>query len=111
MARLGNPVQDIAFWIVLDRCMSEGIGVPRLESLPDDAETLHHWGDISGHRAEAGTLLFYEIFAGFCFTFVMARVMTREKMKGTMPAEDTYDVDNLASQTLVKLLAKAGVSS
>jgi aminoglycoside phosphotransferase (APT) family kinase protein len=110
MARLGNPVQDIAFWVVLDRSMSEGIGIPRLEGLPDEAETIRHWESVSGHRAEAGPLLFYEIFAGFCFTFVMARVMTREKLLGAMPAEDPYDVDNLASQTLVKLFEKAGVS-
>jgi aminoglycoside phosphotransferase (APT) family kinase protein len=110
MARLGNPLQDIAFWNVLDRCMSEGIGIPRLEGLPDEAETLRHWESVSGQRAEAGTLQFYEIFAGFCFTYVMARVMTREKLNGTLPAEDPYDVDNLASQTLVKLLEKAGVS-
>jgi len=110
MARLGNPVQDIAFWIVLDDCMSERIGIPRLEGLPDEAETISHWERISGHRAEAGPLLFYKIFAAFCFTSIMARIMSCEKQKGTLPAEDTFDVDNLASQALVKLLEEAGVS-
>ncbi|MBW2232550.1 MAG: phosphotransferase family protein [Deltaproteobacteria bacterium] len=110
MARLGNPVQDIALWLVMDRCLSEGIGVARLEGLPDESETLSHWERISGHRAEARELLFYKIFSAFCFTFVMARVMTREKKRGTMPAESSYDVDNLASQALVKLLERAGTS-
>ena len=110
MAWLGNPVQDIAFWIVLDKCLSEGIGVPRLEGLPDEAETLSHWERVSGCKAEAESLRFYKIFSAFCFTFVMARVMTREKQKGTMPADNTYDVDNLASQALAKLLQEAGVS-
>ena len=110
MARLGSPVQDLAFWIVMDGCLSEGIGIPRLEGLPDEAETISHWERISGHRAETESLLFYKIFAGFCFTFIMARLMTCEKQKGTLPADDTYDVDNLASQALVKLLREAGVS-
>jgi aminoglycoside phosphotransferase (APT) family kinase protein len=111
MARLGNPVQDIAFWLVLDQCMSEGIGIPRLEGLPDEAETLSHWQQVSAHEADARSLRFYKIFAAFCFTFVMARVMTREKQQGTIPADNTYDVDNLASQALVKLLTEAGVST
>jgi len=111
MARLGNPVQDVAYWLVMDHCLSEGIGVARLEGLPDEAETLSHWERISGHRAEAEPLLFYKIFAAFCFTFVMARVMTREKQQGTMPAENPYDVDNLASQALAQLLEQAGVTA
>lgn len=110
MARLGNPLQDVALWLIMDRCLSEGIGVARLAGLPDEAETLSHWERISGYRAEAEQLLFYKIFSAFCFTFVMARVMTREKQKGAMPAESTYDVDNLASQALVKLLARAGTA-
>ena len=55
-------------------------------------------------------MLFYKIFGAFCFTFVMARVMSREKQKGTIPADDRYDVDNLASQALVGWLEEAGVS-
>jgi aminoglycoside phosphotransferase (APT) family kinase protein len=108
MARLGNPLQDLALWIVMDGCLSGGIGIPRLEGLADEAETIRHWEQVSGHRADARSLLFYKIFSAFCFTFVMARVMTREKQNGTMPAESTYDVDNLASQALVKLLQEAG---
>lgn len=108
MARLGNPVQDIAYWLVLDRSLSEGIGASRLEGLPDEAETLSHWERISGYHADPESLLFYKIFCGLIFTFVMARVMTREKQKGTIPAESTYDVDNLASQALTRLLREAG---
>jgi hypothetical protein len=107
MARLGNPVQDVALWIVMDQCLSEGIGVPRLEGLPDEAETLRHWEHISGRKAEEECLLFYKIFAAFCFTFVMARLMTCEKQKGRMPADSTFDVDNLASQALARLLETA----
>ena len=108
MARLGNPVQDIAYWLVLDRSLSEGIGMGRLEGLPDEQETLRHWEDTSGYRADAESLRFYKIFCGLVFTFVMARVMTREKQKGTMPADNPYDVDNLASQALAKMLLEVG---
>lgn len=59
MARLGNPVQDIAYWLVLDHSLSSGIGIPRLEGLPDEAETLRHWESISGvpRGARAAALL------------------------------------------------------
>jgi aminoglycoside phosphotransferase (APT) family kinase protein len=30
MVRIGNPVQDLAWWIALDRCFSESLGVPRI---------------------------------------------------------------------------------
>lgn len=107
MARLGNPVQDLAYWLVLDYCLSEALGFPRIAAAPGESETIAIWERATGFKADR--LLYYKIFAAWCFTMILARVMTREKLRGNLPAEDRFDIDNMASQTLVKLLKQAGV--
>ncbi|MFK7978041.1 MAG: phosphotransferase family protein [Halioglobus sp.] len=108
MARLGNPLTDFGYWLVLDHCMSLGLGVEKMAPAPDEAASLALWEKVSGHSGE--NLLFYKIFAAWRFTMIMARVITREKMQGNLPEEDNYDVDNLGSQALQQLLEQAGVS-
>jgi aminoglycoside phosphotransferase (APT) family kinase protein len=36
-ACLGDPVQDLAWWLASDRCFTEGISVERLPGIPDRA--------------------------------------------------------------------------
>lgn len=106
MARLGNPVQDLGYWLILDYCLSEALGFERIAATPSETETIAIWEQASGFKAD--NLLYYKIFAAWCFTMILARVMTREKLKGNLPEEDRFDIDNMASQTLVKLLNQAG---
>lgn len=108
MARLGNPLTDFAYWLVLDRCMSVGLGVEPMAPAPDEAASLALWEKESGHSSEH--LLYYKIFAAWRFTMIMARVISREKMQGNLAEDDPYDVDNLGSQALRQYLQEAGVS-
>lgn len=105
MASLGNPLTDLSYWLVLDRCMSEGIGFEKMAPAPDESETIALWEAVSGHSSEH--LLYYKIFAAWRFTMIMARVITREKMLGNIEKDDSYDVDNLASQALQAYLNEA----
>lgn len=109
MARLGNPLTDLAYWLVLDRCMSTGLGVDPMAPAPSEAETLAQWEAVSGHNSEH--LLFYKIFAAWRFTMIMARVISREKLLGNFAEDDPYDVDNLGSQALQLYLGEAGVNA
>ncbi len=103
MARLGDPVQDLAWWIAIDRCFSEGLGVARLEGLPDRDATIARWQSLTGR--EARHFAYYEVLALYKFAAIMARVSLQLMHYEYLPADSGMDVDNLASQTLARVLA------
>jgi len=102
MTRLGDPVQDLAWWITLDRCFSEGLGVERLAGLPDRQATIARWESLLAR--EARHLAYYEMLALYKFAAIMARVSLQLKHYEFLPADSDMDADNLASQTLARVL-------
>jgi aminoglycoside phosphotransferase (APT) family kinase protein len=94
-AALGNPTQDLAWWIVLDRCFSEGLGVPRLDGLPGTSETITAWENQTGFKADH--YHYYEVFAGLRFALIIGRIMI---------INDTEEmvVDNFVTGLLAKML-------
>lgn len=108
MARLGNPMQDMAWWLVLDQCLSTYIGIPRNEHVPSEEETLAFWEDAAGRKVEH--LMYYKIFGSFFFSVIMARLA---KIGTAADAESTSDVDefpNMALTQLKDLCAEAGIT-
>lgn len=106
MVRLGNPALDLGWWTTLDRCLSEGIGVPRIPGLPDRDATRARWEARTGLSAEP--FPFYEVFAAFRFAVIMARIALQLKHYEVIPQDHEMDVDNLASATLARLLGEVG---
>lgn len=106
MARMGDPVQDVAWWWAIDRCFSEGLGVPRLEGLPDKEETLRHWERCSGFSA--AYFEYYELLALYKFAAIMARVIRQLCHYGVFPADTAMVRDNLATAVLKTELAQRG---
>ncbi len=98
MVFLGNPVADLAWFINLDRCFTEGISVPRLEGVPDRAATVARWEECVGRPAEH--FQYYEYFAAFRFSVIMARVFLQMKHYEILPQDAIVDVDNLATNVL-----------
>lgn len=72
MLTLGNPLQDIAWWIYMDELFSTGIGVPRLEGVPEREETAKRWAELTGRNID--DLHYYLVFAGFRFAIMLARI-------------------------------------
>lgn len=106
MARLGDPVQDLAWWWTIDRCFSEGLGVPRLEGLPGRSETVALWEAASGLTARYFD--YYEMLALYKFTAIMARVVRQLCHYEVFPEDTTMDRDNLASVVLERELELKG---
>ena len=104
MARLGDPVQDLAWWIALDRCFAEGLGAGRLAGFPDRHATIARWEQLVGRPADH--FAYYEVLALYKFTAIMARVILQMKHYEVFPADSDMDVNNLASQTLARALAE-----
>ncbi len=106
MVRLGNPVQDLAWWINLDRSFTEGLGIERLPGFPDRVATVARWEELVGR--EARHLRYYEILGLYCFSIIMCRVILQMKYYEIMPAESDMDVNNLASVTLAHTFEEVG---
>lgn len=106
MVRLGDPVQDLAWWLVLDRCLSEGIGIERLAGLPDREATIARWEALVGR--EARHFAYYEMLGLYKFAIIMARIGLQMKHYELLPPESDMAVENLASQVLARTLDAIG---
>ena len=106
MARLGDPVQDLAWWVALDRCFSEGLSVERLPGLPDRDATVARWEHLVGRAARH--FAYYEVLALFKFAAIMARVIQQMKHYEVFPADSDMDINNLATGPLATTLDAVG---
>ncbi len=106
MVFVGNPVADLAWWITLDRCFTQGIGIPRADGFPSAARTVARWEDRVGRKAEH--FAYYEVFAAFRFAIIMARIARQMKHYEILPRDHEMEYDNLASVVLVALLEEVG---
>jgi aminoglycoside phosphotransferase (APT) family kinase protein len=105
MAHLGNPVHDLAWFVTIDRCLSEGLGIPRLAGFPSREATCARWEELVGWPAEH--VEYYELLSLAQFSIIMARIGLQLKHYGLLPPEHDMDVDNLASQMLRRELERA----
>jgi len=102
-ATLANPVDDLAWWLMLDESLSDGYGVPRLAGLPSRAESIAYWERASGLRAR--DLPYYDVYAAWRMAYVMARIGTIFLERGWVKPQDEMDVRN-GGATLLALHAE-----
>ena len=105
-AHLGSPVVDLAWWLTIDRCLSEGYCVPRLAGLPGRDESVARWEAVSGRKAD--NLEYYEVFSAFKLASIMARIGTVFRQRGMLPQGFQMDTDNGAAKVLALLGAQHG---
>ncbi|MEU9516901.1 phosphotransferase family protein [Streptomyces sp. NPDC048224] len=102
MAALGRPESDLAWFLHLDRHLSEGIGAARLTGLPDRAETVRHYERLTGHVVR--DLAYYEVFAAFRFCVLTARVTRLLEESGIMPPGTDFPLHRNATRLLARVL-------
>lgn len=104
MVTLGSPEEDLAWSIFVDRHHSEGMGVPRLPGFPSYEETVARYEALTGF--EVRNLHFWQVFAGFRFGVIMARIAQQMVHYGVMGAEQgrAFELDNMVTRLLAKLL-------
>ncbi len=103
LAHLGNPMEDVAVYLMLDRCLSEGVDIPRLSGFLGRDETVAYWETVSGMKAV--NFEYYEFLAYYRFSIIMYRIISIRKESGEWPADSDYEVWNLASNILEKEMA------
>lgn len=107
MAHLGNPVHDLAWWLVLDDSLTTGLGLPKVAGLPDRQEMIALWESESGYSANA--LDYYELLSNFQFAIIMHRVGTRLTAQGIFPPEAEFDINNNSTLLIDEQMLKFGL--
>jgi aminoglycoside phosphotransferase (APT) family kinase protein len=102
MATLGQPEEDLAWFLYLDRHHSEGIGAERLEGFPSTVETVEAYERLLGRPMR--NLRYYEVFAGFRFAVAMARIGQLLIHYGMVPPDSDFPVNNTATSLLATVL-------
>jgi aminoglycoside phosphotransferase (APT) family kinase protein len=87
MATLGPPEADLAWWLFFDDLFSTGMGVPRLEGLPDRATCIKVYENALGRPVR--NLEYYSILAAFRMAIVGMRSVDRQIQRGFVPATTT----------------------
>jgi len=104
MARIGDPVQDLAWWLASDRCFSEGLELERLAGIPSHEETIARWKGATG--LDTTNLGYYSILALARFSMNMARIGQYMKKIEIIDEENEFDYENMASITLRRALTE-----
>lgn len=103
MVFIGNPVADLAWYITLDRILTEGVGLDRMPGMPDRDPSIRRWEENLSRSAD--DYEYYEVFASFRFSVIMARIFLQMKHFEVLPAEADMDISNLSTPILESLLA------
>jgi aminoglycoside phosphotransferase (APT) family kinase protein len=104
MVTAGDPVQDLAWFLVIDRSHHEAFGVPRLAALPDREATAARWAQRTGRSAEH--LAWFEMLGAVRYGAIVARVLHLLDRNGILPGAIEMAFDNPGSQLVERLLAE-----
>lgn len=107
MARLGDPMMDLAWGLFLTRYHTEGVGLPGLPGFPTREETIERYVALSGNSAEH--VEYYEILAGMRFSVILIRLARQMKHYEFLPEDSNFEIDNPVSQLHRKQLEAIGV--
>lgn len=102
ISHIGDPESDLAFIIVTDYLLCEGIGVPRLEGFPNKEDTIRRYEKVTGRKVN--NYFYNEVRAACVMGLHVVKVQRNLKQLGVSLPGDDPDRDNFCTQYLAKLL-------
>jgi aminoglycoside phosphotransferase (APT) family kinase protein len=102
MATLGQPEEDLAWFMYLDRHHSEGCGVGRLPGFPDQQQTITRYEQLAGRTMR--DMGYYEILSAAKFAVIMARIGQLFISYGLVAPDNDFPYNNTATQLLARIL-------
>jgi aminoglycoside phosphotransferase (APT) family kinase protein len=102
MVTIGDPEMDLAWWIILDRVLSQGLNVARLPGFPTREETAARFEELSGRSVKH--LDWWEMWVAVTFAAVLMRL-------GQLMADGDaagFDTDSFAIQFVGRMLDEEG---
>jgi aminoglycoside phosphotransferase (APT) family kinase protein len=82
---IGPLLYDLANWMVFDRLMSDGAGVPRAPGLPERSETLRRYEEATGYSTEG--IEYFELFSAVRLSNVTCGLAPGLIAAGLVPAD------------------------
>jgi aminoglycoside phosphotransferase (APT) family kinase protein len=102
MVTAGDPVQDLAWYLLLDRHHVMAFGAERLPGLPSRSASIARWEAASGRTAEH--LAWYELLGAARYASIMVRVMTLLDRSGIFPGAADGAFDQTGTRLLEQML-------
>ncbi|HXW45575.1 MAG TPA: phosphotransferase family protein [Streptosporangiaceae bacterium] len=102
MATLGQPEEDLAWFLFLDRHHSEGVGASRLPGFPGQAQTIARYEQLTGRTLN--DMAYYEVLSALKFAVVMARIGQLFILYDLVPPDNDFPYNNTATQLLARIL-------
>jgi aminoglycoside phosphotransferase (APT) family kinase protein len=97
-ATFGQPEEDLAWYLYLDRHHSEGVYADRLDGFPSQEKTIVRYEKMLGRPVR--DLNYYEILSGFKFTVIMSRIAQAMIEWDWLDADSDFPYNNNASRLL-----------
>lgn len=101
MANLGDPRADVAWWMWIDKCTTEGLGMPMMTGVPEPAEAYRRWSELTGYTIEG--MSYFELFTAVRYAIILERKF--DQMRQRNP--DMPEIPNFAAGFVEKLLTSA----
>ncbi len=101
-ATFGQPEEDLAWYLYLDRHHSEGVYADRLDGFPDQEKTVCRYEKWLGRPVR--DMSYYEVLSGFKFTVIMSRIGQAMIDWDWLEAGSDFPYNNNASRLLDAIL-------
>jgi aminoglycoside phosphotransferase (APT) family kinase protein len=100
MATLGPPEVDVAWFLYLNRFLSEGVGAPPLPGFLGETETKALYESVGGSKLH--DLHYYQVWAGLRFSVIFIRIIQRMEKQGVLVPGWT-EQNNICTQFLARV--------
>lgn len=102
MATLGQPEEDLAWFLFLDRHHSEGCGAARLPGFPDAAATIARYERLTGRTL--AHMDYYEVLSAMKFAVILARIGQLFIYYDLVPPDNDFAANNTVTSLLARIL-------
>ena len=102
MVTCGDPVQDLAWYLLIDRHHTMAFEVPRLPGLPSRSASIARWERACGYSADH--IEWYELLGAARYASVMVRVMKLLDSSGVFPGAAETAFDQTGTRLLGEML-------
>lgn len=101
-ALIGPAMLDLGYWLMMDEFHAEAIGVARLPGMPDRAQTVRTYEELSGRRAEG--LDYFVVMAALFISTTLIRQADLAVAAGRYAAGSRMGHDNTTTQIIARQL-------
>jgi len=102
MVTIGDPLAELAWFLLLDRHHSEACGVPRLEGFPSYGDTVARWEETT--KRSVADLSWWMLLDATRYAAILTRVMDLMEGSGMMPGAKDMAFDNTSTTLLRSVL-------